>query len=104
MVGHRSIYQGRIEVYYNGKWGTVCDYGWDNADAGVVCRQLGFGSSGRALKSATYGQGSGPILLSNVSCIGVESSLADCDHFGVIVGDCTHSNDAGVSCRNSYRS
>ena len=102
MVRLTLNYKGRVEVYYNGEWGTVCDHGWDNADARVVCRQLGFGSSGSAYKSAYYGRGAGPIWLSNISCIGIESNLAECHYFDVI-GDCTHSNDAGVSCSNSYR-
>ena len=100
MVGRGSHY-GRVEVYYKGEWGTVCDHGWDNADARVVCKQLGFGSSGRAYRSAYYGQGTGPIWLSNVSCIGIESNIADCGQFGVT--NCTHSADSGVYCDNSYR-
>ena len=81
----------------------MCDDGWNTADATVVCRQLGFYSSVRAYGSAYFGQGTGPIWLSRLSCIGNESSLPDCAQFNVGTKNCTHSDDAGVNCGYYYR-
>ena len=84
---------------YNGEWGTVCDDGWDDTDAGVVCRQLGLGSSGTAIGSAVFGQGSGSIWLNSVTCTGSESILASCGHLGIgVTESCYHYEDAGVRC------
>ena len=102
LVGSSSHHYGRVEVYYNGEWGTVCDDGWDTADATVVCRQLGFYSSVRSYGSAQYGQGTGPIWLSKLSCIGNETSLIDCSQFDVGTKNCTHSDDAAVQCGYYY--
>ena len=98
-MGGSSYNEGRVEVYFNGEWGTVCDDGWDDTDAGVVCRQLGFGSSGTAIGSASFGEGSGPILLDSVSCHGSELILALCSHLGInVTRSCSHAEDAGVRC------
>ena len=102
MAGRTSNNYGRVEVYHNGEWGTVCDDGWDDTDARVVCRQLGFYSSVRAYGSAHYGQGTGPILLSKLSCFGNESGLTDCGQLSMGTKNCTHSDDAAVYC-NGYR-
>ena len=96
-----SYNEGRVEVRYNSTWGTVCDDGWDINDAHVVCRQLGFPFALNAYGRARYGQGTGPILLDDVSCLGNESSLFSCSHGGLENHNCAHSNDAGVRCANT---
>ena len=99
LVGGSTYNEGRVEVNYNGEWGTVCDDGWDDTDAGVVCRQLGFGSSGISFGSAYFGQGSGPILLDDVSCNGSEPIITSCGHLGInVTRSCSQVQDAGVRC------
>ena len=103
LVGGSLHNKGRVEVNYDGEWGTVCDDGWDDTDAGVVCRQLGFGSSGTAIGSATFGQGSGTIWLNGVTCTGNESTLTSCGHLGVkVTRKCDHSEDASVVCPSDF--
>ena len=98
LVNGSTPFEGRVEVYHNGEWGTVCDDGWDLNDAQVVCKELDFGRAIAAKQSAFYGQGSGEIWLGNVNCVGTEWSIGDCKHNEGEFDYCTHSEDAGVKC------
>jgi len=83
---------------YQGIWGTICDSGWDDIDAAVVCRELGY-VNGTATRQAQFGPGSGPVWLNQVGCVGRESKLSHCKHNGAgNVGSCSHTQDAGVIC------
>ncbi|KAJ8257248.1 hypothetical protein GJAV_G00183560 [Gymnothorax javanicus] len=93
---------GRVEVYYAGQWGTVCDDSWDQNDAQVVCRQLDCGGVVNAHGSAHFGQGSDPITLDDLHCSGSEASLDQCSHSGFWIHNCGHSEDAGVTCSGNY--
>uniref|UniRef100_A0A667Y3X7 Lysyl oxidase homolog n=1 Tax=Myripristis murdjan TaxID=586833 RepID=A0A667Y3X7_9TELE len=94
----RKHYEGRVEVYYNGEWGTVCDDDFSIYAAQVVCRQLGYLDAVSWHPSSKYGRGEGRIWLDNVHCSGRESSLAQCESNGFGVSDCKHTEDVGVVC------
>ena len=88
-----------MEICYNGVWGTVCDYGWDQVDANVVCQQLGFSCQGAiSTSNSHFGAGEGPVLLENVRCNQSHSNLSQCVDLRDIgtLRDCK--NIAGVIC------
>lgn len=95
--------EGRVEVFHGGQWGSVCDAKWDDTDATVICRMLAFYPYdreviGKAIPGSYFGQGDGPVWLSDVKCNGTENDLSECavDWSGGV--NCDHSRDAGVFC------
>ncbi|XP_047691989.1 soluble scavenger receptor cysteine-rich domain-containing protein SSC5D isoform X2 [Prionailurus viverrinus] len=89
---------GRLEVWHGGRWGTVCDDGWDLRDAAVACRELGCGGALAAPGGAFFGEGAGPVWLSELACRGSEGQLGLCPHRGWKAHICSHEEDAGVVC------
>lgn len=59
LVNGASANEGRVEIFYRGQWGTVCDNLWNILDANVVCRALGYENATRALGRAAFGPGVG---------------------------------------------
>uniref|UniRef100_A0A8C6XFY3 Soluble scavenger receptor cysteine-rich domain-containing protein SSC5D n=1 Tax=Naja naja TaxID=35670 RepID=A0A8C6XFY3_NAJNA len=98
LVNGSSHCVGRLEVFHNGLWGTVCDDNWGIEDAYVVCRQLGCASAISATRESNFGQGTGRIWMDEVQCIGTESFLNQCPSRPLGDNDCHHGEDAGVVC------
>ncbi|NWY21793.1 WC11 protein, partial [Aphelocoma coerulescens] len=98
VMGGEDECSGRVEIWHQGSWGTICDDTWDMADANVVCRQLGCGSAVSALSEAAFGEGTGPIWLEKVHCKGTELSLWDCPTKPLLGKNCDHKEDAAVNC------
>ena len=90
--------KGRIEIFNNRLWGTICSDGWDIKDARVACRQLGYPDVIRSLSGGQVPFGSGRIWLAHVACTEKELSITSCSHHDWGKHECPHSEDAGVEC------
>lgn len=87
--------RGRVEIFYNEQWGTICDDAWDLNDGTVVCRMLGFQS---AIDAFTALPGSGKIWLDDMECAGSEWNIQSCGKRNWGENNCNHNEDAGVEC------
>ena len=98
LIYPQNSLSGRVEVWSNGGWGSVCDDFWDLSDAAVVCHQLGYEHALSAPRRAAFGAGSGPIWLYGVACSGNESSIFNCTQMGSGVRYCGQYQDASAVC------
>ncbi|XP_029015003.1 galectin-3-binding protein A-like [Betta splendens] len=104
LVGSSRASEGRVEIYHNGRWGTVCDDGWDIAEARVLCRQLKFPGAKEVVFGQNYGPAAtGPIWMDDTNCKGTETRLISCAFKGWGSSDCTHKEDVGVVCDTGSR-
>ncbi len=98
LVGGNNSCAGRVEVYYNREWGTVCHDYWGLTNTAVVCRELGCGETSNTMRAAHFGPGSGKIWMDNVRCRGSESSILECSKTKMGDHNCGHKEDVGVIC------
>ncbi|KAM5237543.1 Fc receptor-like protein 2 [Ctenodactylus gundi] len=95
--------EGRVEVERQGRWGTVCDDGWDMKDVSVLCRELGCGAAKHTPAAMLYppvAERTLPVLIQVALCNGTEAALAECEQ--VETFDCGHDEDAGAVCEGCH--
>ncbi|VDI36800.1 deleted in malignant brain tumors 1 protein [Mytilus galloprovincialis] len=101
LAGGNYNWEGRVEIYHNGAWGTICDDNFDTNEAKVICAMLGYNRYGSvtAYGNAAFGEGYGSIMLDDLNCNGYESDISQCSPRRWNHHNCGHSEDASVSCR-----
>ena len=99
LVGGKNTNSGRIELLYNDTWSTVCDDGWNQKSASVACKMAGYENGAQTWRpNAAFGEGTGKILVSDVTCTGSETCLFECAHSDFYTHACSHADDVGVVC------
>jgi len=112
LIGGDTASEGRIEVYHEGQWGTVCDDYFQRDDANMVCQAVGyaqaaaiFGEIGSTSFNQVNVHGFGdnadpqPIFWDDVDCTNA-ATLAQCVNRGYSVENCVHNEDAATVCTN----
>jgi deleted-in-malignant-brain-tumors protein 1 len=101
LTGGKNEFEGRVEIYFKGIWGSVCDDDWDINDGHVACRMLGYVRALRVYCCSKYGpSASGRIFLDDVKCTGKEDSLVKCPRRAAGTHNCdVHRESAGVVCQ-----
>jgi len=96
LVNGSNKFEGRLEVFHDGVWGSVCDDFFANKEAKVVCRTLGF-KGGNYRPSAHFGKSTEIVSVYTFTCTGSEPSIRDCQ-VAYLNEQCKHYEDVGVVC------
>lgn len=106
LLGGKSDKEGRLQVKVDGKWGTVCNYGWNVVNAALACHQLGLVLNPHdwylERSEIPLAGISEDIVLSNVKCTEEDLDLSKCksEKVGDFEGSCSHDNDVGIRCHD----
>ncbi|XP_048585018.1 lysyl oxidase homolog 2A-like isoform X2 [Nematostella vectensis] len=96
LAGGYNRFEGRVEIFMNNRWGTVCGDTWEMDEATVVCRQQGVGFAKEAVTSNIFGVTYLQMRMYDVKCKGNERSLYHCGYSEV--SKCKTGRTAGVIC------
>ena len=75
IVNGNAPNEGRVEILYNGTWGSICDDKWDYNDASVVCRQLGYARALNAPGFSTFGGSNATVRIAVVPRVFVQCTV-----------------------------
>ena len=98
LVGGTAPHNGRLEISYKGRYGTICDDGFESVDGKVACHQLGFAGLHSLNSTTHYEEGIGQIWLESLHCQPTDLFLANCTHIGWGNNDCHHGEDIALQC------
>ena len=99
MVGSNDN-SGRLEVYHEGQWGSVCSHKFGYHEATVACRMMGYSSALQVLTNEQSGKTDNKIVLSELTCAGTESHLTDCQYDDDEEETCSQGHPVHIECRD----
>ncbi|CAC5361277.1 unnamed protein product [Mytilus coruscus] len=97
LYGGRGPFEGTVEVYHSGKWGEICSNEFDDKDAAVICKMLGYKQGNIRIANSTFSNSTGLIWLDKLQCLGNEEDVALCKSDGFGVKNCKQQK-AAVFC------
>jgi hypothetical protein len=94
--------EGRVEIFLNFTWISICDMGWDRMDADVVCSSLGYGYAISVVSGGSFGSGSREVYPPLFGCTGDEENIGCCPIlYNINEAQCVPGREAGVVCSGS---